>query len=113
MLQDAKGRYEAPEDTLGRATPKDELMMFLRKNKDVFAWSYRDIPEVDMSMVEHRLNIDLRYPSVKQKKRRFSQEQNKIVSDEIDRLLEMDAIEPCKYPDWLSTVVVVKKKNGK
>ena len=25
----------------------------------------------------------------------------------------MDAIEPCQYPDWLSNVVVSKKKNGK
>ena len=31
----------------------------------------------------------------------------------MDRLLEIDAIKPCRYPEWLSNVVVVKKKNGK
>ena len=40
-------------------------------------------------------------------------ERNRIVSDKIDILLEIDAIEPCHYPEWLSNVVVVKKKNGK
>ena len=35
------------------------------------------------------------------------------MSDDIDKLLETNAIEPCQYPDWLSNVVVVKKKNGK
>lgn len=35
------------------------------------------------------------------------------MSDEIDKLLETDAIESCQYPNWLSNVVVVKKKNSK
>ena len=64
-------------------------------------------------MAMHQLNIDPRYPPVRQKKRGFALERNKIVNDEIDRLLEIDTIEPCQYPDWLSNVVVVKKKNGK
>ena len=36
-----------------------------------------------------------------------------MISDEEDRLLEIDVIEPYQYPRWLSNVVVVKKKNGK
>ena len=99
--------------TLLTKKEKDDMMTFLRKNKDVFAWSHRDIPGVDPEMAMHNLNIDLKYPPVRQKKRRFALERNKIVSDEVDRLLETDAIEPCHYPDWLSNVVVVKKKNGK
>ena len=31
----------------------------------------------------------------------------------MDRLLEIDAIEPSQYPQWLSNVIVIKKKNGK
>ena len=77
----------------------DELMMFFRNNKDIFACSHKDIRRVDPSMAEHRLNIDPRYPPVRQKKKRFTPERNKIVSNEIDRQLETDAIEPCQYPD--------------
>ena len=29
---------------------KDELMMFFRENRDIFAWSHKDIPGVDSSM---------------------------------------------------------------
>ena len=35
------------------------------------------------------------------------------MSDEIDKLLETDAIKPFQYTEWLLSVVVVKKKNGK
>jgi len=50
---------------------------------------------------------------MRQKQRRFTPERNKVISDEVDRLLEIDVIEPFQYPTWLSNVVVVKKKNGK
>ena len=76
--------------TLLAKEENDELMLFLRRNKDIFAWSYKYILGVDSSLAEHHLNIDRRYPPVRQKKRRFSSERNKIISDEIDRLLETD-----------------------
>lgn len=92
---------------------KDELISFLKENKDVFAWSHKDIPRIDPSVAEHKLNIDPRHLPVRQKKKRFAPERNKIVSEEVDRLLEINAIEPCQYPNWLSNMVVVKKKNEK
>ena len=44
--------------TLLTKKDKDEMMTFLRKNKDIFAWSHRDIPRVDPEMAMHSLNID-------------------------------------------------------
>ena len=61
----------------------------------------------------HELNIDPSYPAVKQNPQHFSLEKNKAINDAVDRLLEIEAIEECKYPDWVSNLVVVKKKNGK
>ena len=58
--------------TLLTKKEKDELMNFLRKNKDVFAWSHRDIPGVDPSMAEHKLNIDPRCPPIRHNKKRFA-----------------------------------------
>ena len=43
----------------------------------------------------------------------FAPEQNKAINDEVDRLLDMEAIEKCFYPVWLCNLVVVPKKNGK
>ena len=68
----------------------------MRRNKDVFAWSHRDILGIDPEEVEHCLNIDPLYPPIRQKQRRFTPEQNKVISDEVDRLFEIDAVDNCK-----------------
>ena len=74
---------------------------------------HKDIHEIDPYYRCHELNIDSAYPVVKQKSQCFSPENNKTITDEVDRLLEIGAIEDCKYSDWVSNLVVVKKKNGK
>lgn len=37
----------------------------------------------------------------------------KVINDEVEHLLKAMSIREVKYPDWLATTVVVKKKNGK
>ena len=39
---------------------KKDLVRFLRENIDVFAWSHKDIPGIDPSVITQRLNV---YPS--------------------------------------------------
>ena len=51
---------------------KQDLVQFLKKSTDVFAWSHEDMPSIDPSAITHRLNV---YPSSKlicQKKRVFA-----------------------------------------
>ena len=36
---------------------KKDLVHFLKKNIDVFAWSYEDMPGIDLSVITHRLNV--------------------------------------------------------
>ena len=38
---------------------KKDLVQFLKKNTDVFAWSHEDMPSIDPSVITHRLNICL------------------------------------------------------
>ena len=73
----------------------------LKRYKDIFAWSHKEIPWVNPKEMKHCLNIDPSYPPVIQKHKKFAPEMNKVINDEVDRLLEMDAIEPCQYPEWL------------
>jgi hypothetical protein len=51
-------------------SPDEEgsLVQFLQKNKDVCAWSAKDLTGVDRSFIEHRLNID---PSVKPRRQKL------------------------------------------
>ena len=44
---------------------KEELIEFLRRNVDVFAWNTYEAPRVDPSFICHHLNIN---PSVTPKK---------------------------------------------
>ena len=50
--------------TLLTKEEKDELMLFLCRNKDIFAWSHKDISGENPSMAEHHSYIDPRYPPV-------------------------------------------------
>ena len=87
-----------------------ELVAFLRDNMDVFAWSHKDMPGIAPEHTVHCLNIDPAFPPVRQKQRRFSPERDKGINDEVDRLLEIGAIEECFYLAWLSNPVIVLKR---
>ena len=41
---------------------KQDLVQFLKKSIDVFAWSHKDMPGIDPSVITYRLNV---YPSSK------------------------------------------------
>ena len=36
---------------------KQDLVQFLKKSTDVFAWSHEDMPSIDPSVITHRLNV--------------------------------------------------------
>ena len=58
---------------------KKGLVHFLRKSIDVFAWSHKDMPGIDPSVITHRLNV---YPSskpVQQKKMVFTPERENAI----------------------------------
>lgn len=44
-----------------------DLTEFLKESKDVFAWSYIDMPSLDPKIVVHRLSIKVGAKLVKQK----------------------------------------------
>ncbi|XP_019081057.1 RNA-directed DNA polymerase homolog [Vitis vinifera] len=65
------------------------------------------------SVTSHKLNILPSSRPVRQKVRRFHSDKQKIIQDEVDKLLEAGFIREVEYPNWLANVVVVPKKEGK
>ena len=92
---------------------KQDLVQFLRKSIDIFAWSHEDILGIDPSVITHCLNV---YPSskpVRQKKRVFAPERDNAIKEEVQKLTTVEFIWEVYYLDWLTNVVMVKKANGK
>ena len=68
---------------------------------------------IDPSVIVHRLNVNSASSPIRQKKQVFAQERDKVVAEEVRKLLEASFIREVYYPDWLANVVMVKKNNGK
>ena len=92
---------------------KKDLVQFLRKRIDVFAWSHEDMPGIDPSVITHRLNVHPSSKPVRQKKRVFALERDNAIKEEVQKLTTAQFIWEVYYPDWLANVVMVKKANGK
>ncbi|KAK9665809.1 hypothetical protein RND81_14G137900 [Saponaria officinalis] len=79
---------EPKELQLGAFLNEDEKAQFtelLNEFKDVFAWSYKDMPGIDRSIAEHRIPIKPGFKNVKQKLRRIKPEWSLIVKEEIEK----------------------------
>ena len=89
------------------------LIEFLTQHHGCFAWSHKDMTGIDPDVTMHRLQVDPDHPPVKQKRRKFAPERNRVVNEEVQKLLDIVSVCEVHYPDWLANVVVVRKKNGK
>nr|CAN81178.1 hypothetical protein VITISV_004998 [Vitis vinifera] len=64
-------------------------------------------------IASHRLNVFSTAKPVRQKIRSFHPDRQKVIRNEIDKLLKAGFIREVSYLDWLANVVVVPKKEGK
>ncbi|CAL2231420.1 unnamed protein product [Prunus armeniaca] len=71
------------------------------------------LSNAERELSRHRLNVDPNHPPHQQRQRRFVPERNQIISDEVDRLLEVRFIRNVWFRTWISNVVVMAKKKGK
>ncbi|KAM2067327.1 hypothetical protein ACFX1T_043672 [Malus domestica] len=66
----------------------EKYYQLLLEYKDVFAWTYKEMPGLDPIIVVHHL------------------------AAEIDKLIEAGFIREVQYPKWISNIVIVLKKSG-
>jgi hypothetical protein len=90
-----------------------ELLSFLDKNSDVFAWSTSDLVGVSRDVIENQLQVSPNARPKKQKLHKMAEEKVEAAKVEVWRLLDAGFIREVTYPEWLANVVMVKKKNGK
>jgi hypothetical protein len=92
---------------------ENELIKFLNKNKDVFAWPAKDLQRVDRDTIEHTLETNEKIPLKKQRLRKMSEEKVKAVEAEVQRLQDAKVTREVLYPLCLANTAPVKKKNEK
>ena len=92
---------------------KEELIEFIKRNIDVFAWDTCDAPGIDLTFFCHYLNVNPSITPKKQPPRCLSKEHTDAIRDEVVKLKRAGAIKEMFYPKWLANTVVVKKKSGK
>jgi hypothetical protein len=62
-------------------------------------------------LVEHRLPIKTGFRPYKQPAQRFNPIIHNQVKEEVERLLNVGFIRPCRYAEWVANIVPVEKKN--
>ena len=90
---------------------KEELVEFLKRNTEVFAWDACDASRIDPAFICHHLNVNPSITPKKQSPRRPSREHADAIREEVIKLKCARAIKEVFYPEWLTNIVVVKKKN--
>nr|AAX94828.1 retrotransposon protein, putative, unclassified [Oryza sativa Japonica Group]AAX96581.1 retrotransposon protein, putative, unclassified [Oryza sativa Japonica Group]ABA93191.1 retrotransposon protein, putative, unclassified [Oryza sativa Japonica Group] len=92
---------------------RTKLIELLKEFRDCFAWEYYEMPRLSRSIVEHRLPIKPGIRPRQQPPRRCKADMLEPVKAEIKRLYDAGFIRPCRYAEWVSSIVHVIKKNGK
>ncbi|XP_073017906.1 uncharacterized protein [Primulina eburnea] len=94
-------------------TTRVSLIKCLKTNIHVFAWSQQELTGISPFISEHHLNILPGSHPIKQKKRHFGPEKDKVISEQVKELLKAGHIREIQFPTWLSNVVLVPKSTGK
>jgi hypothetical protein len=90
----------------------DRLKTFLKGYMDCIAWSYKEMSGLDPNVAVHYLKIDLTFKPIKQALRRLRIELEEKVIEETKKLIDVSFIWEEQTPEWVTSIVPVKKKNG-
>ena len=98
--------------SVSHCTPEEltTLPVLFKEFRDVFAWSYEEMPGIDPSIVTHEIKT---YPDarpVRQKLRPVHPRKTAAIKAEIEKLLKAGFIYPVPLTDWVSNVVPVTKE---
>ena len=57
-LDESRPKWTTRMGTLASQPRRQALVAFLKMNQNVFAWSHKDMPKIDPSIIIHRLNVN-------------------------------------------------------
>jgi hypothetical protein len=92
---------------------REAMIALLKEYADCFAWDYAEMPGLDRSIVQHRLPLKKGFRPFQQRAQQMKAEVLEEVKKEVEKMLEAGFNRPCRYAEWISSVVHVQKKDGR
>jgi hypothetical protein len=77
---------------------------------DVFAWTYNDLKSYHKTIFQHVIPLREGAKPMKQKIRMMNPKLKPMVKIELEKLKKARIIYPIRHLDWLSNLVIVRKK---
>ncbi|KAI5344076.1 hypothetical protein L3X38_011953 [Prunus dulcis] len=96
--------------TLLNCSEEESYHQLLLEYKDVFTWTYKEMPGLDPKVAVHHLAVKPGTRPIKQTQRRFRPELLSQIEAEVDKLIAIGFIREVKYITWIANIVPVKKK---
>jgi hypothetical protein len=103
------------EITIGTACSPDELTDYkalFQEYRDIFSWSYMEMPGLDPSIIEHHIDTWPYVTPVFQNKFPLHPSKEGAIKAKIDKLCAAGFIYPITYTSWVSNPILVNKKQG-
>ncbi|KAG8474235.1 hypothetical protein CXB51_033721 [Gossypium anomalum] len=91
---------------------RQRLFELLREFKDIFVWSYQDMPRLNTDIVVHRLPIRQDCKPVQQKLRRMRPDIMLKIKEEVKKQFDAGFLQEVKYSEWVANIVPIPKKDG-
>ncbi|XP_051115706.1 uncharacterized protein LOC127240898 [Andrographis paniculata] len=85
---------------------QEQMVTLIRVHMECMAWDYSEMPGLAHDLIEHRLLIKKGFRPYKQPPIRVSPELLPQIKEEIEKLLKVGFIQPCRYAEWLANIVL-------
>ena len=92
---------------------QDKIADVIARHMSAFAWSFADMPGINLNFLCHKLTMDEKVRPVIQRRRKLNEKRRLVIKEKTQKLLKANYIREIQYPEWLANVVLVKKANGK
>jgi hypothetical protein len=91
---------------------KSKYVEFLKKYKDIFAWSYDDLKTYDTYVIEHNIPLKHDIKPFRQKLRQINPILFPVIERKVKNILNTKIIVPLRYSEWVANLVPIGKKSG-
>jgi hypothetical protein len=100
---------------VGAACSPKEIQTYMdlfKEFRDIFAWSYEEMPDIDPKIVEHEITTYPDAKPVRKKIRPINPKKAVAIKIEVEKLLKVGFIYPIHLNQWVSNPMSVNKKQG-